>query len=102
MEKTVSELLQERQNLFIETRKDIENEVNRYIESLTNVDSDILARCGNLAGNTAKEILPALWETPFNEELYEAQLAQFSQHVQCMQRECDKLNEEALRCLTEV
>lgn len=98
-EKTVTQLLAERQELFIATRTNIENEVNKFLTSLENLDEDVKSQCQIKGDVTAKELLPALWEKPFDEVKYQQQLAAFNVYVQSIMAFCDKINEEALRCL---
>lgn len=95
----ISQLIQERQNKFIETRTIIESEVTKFLESLTNLDADIKEKCGVREGLTAKDLLPALWIEPFDQKAYNAQKAALDTYIAQVTAICDKLNEEALACL---
>ena len=95
----VSRLIQERQNKFIETRTIIENEVNRFLQSLEAMDPDIQQRCGYKPGLDAKQLLSALWAEPFDEATYTTQLDNFNRYVNQARMICDEINKEALACL---
>lgn len=95
----VTTLLRERQNKFIETRTLIASEVQKYLNSLNAMDAEVRAEILLPKGNTPQEILPALWVEPFDMEAYTEQLNQFQASVQSAKIYCDKLNQEALRCL---
>ena len=95
----VAKLLQDRQNKFIETRTNIENEVNKFLKSLEALDDDVKINCGVAVGITAKDLLPALWQEPFNEEAYKAQKAQLDTYIAQVKNICDELNREAIACL---
>lgn len=98
-EQNVARLIQERQNKFIETRTNIENEVNKFLESLNKLDADMQAKCGVTAGITAKDLLPALWVEPFDEAEYNRQLAALNTYIEQVEVICNQLNQEALLCL---
>lgn len=95
----VSRLIQERQNKFVETRTIIENEVNRFLQSIGQMDDDVQQKCGYNADITAKQLLSELWNEPFNEEKYNEQLTRFNQYVANVKAVCDEINREALACL---
>lgn len=93
------QLYQQRLNSFIETRTKIENEVNRFLKSLEVDDEEFKQACNVQIGTTARDWLPALWEEPFNQEVYEQQLAKLNQYIQAVRTVSDKLQMEALACL---
>ena len=95
----VSRLIQDRQNKFIETRTIIENEVNRFLQSLAAMDADVQQRCGYQPGLDAKQLLSALWTEPFDEAKYAVQLENFNRYVNQAKMVCDEINKEALACL---
>lgn len=96
----VARLLQERQNKFIETRTNIENEVNKFLKSLEALDDDVKAKCGVKVGITAKDLLPALWAEPFDENTYREQKARLDAYIAQVKVICDQLNQEAIACLS--
>jgi len=98
-EQNVAKLIQERQNKFIETRTNIENEVNKFLQSLCSLDEDIKVKCGVTEGASAKDLLPALWQEPFNETVYLQQKAALDNYIMQVKAVCDQLNQEALACL---
>ena len=98
-EQNVAKLLQDRQNKFIETRTNIENEVNRFLQSLESLDDDMKIKCGVKAGITAKDLLPALWKEPFNGDEYSQQKAALDDYIAQVRAVCDRINQEALLCL---
>ena len=98
-EQSVTKLIQDRQNLFIETRTKIETEVDRFLSSLSNLDLDVKAKCGVVDGATCKQLLPALWEEPFSEETYLAQKAKLDEYISQVHTVCDEICQEAIKCL---
>lgn len=95
----VKQLLTMRQNKFIEDRTIIAERVNKYLESLANLDNELRAQCIIPTGTNAQEVLPALWQEPFDEAAYQAQLAEFNRSVASVKLVYQRINEEALRCL---
>lgn len=95
----VAQLIQSRQNKFVETRTIIEAEVNKFLQSLERLDPDVQARCGVKSGQTAKDLLPALWEEPFNKEQYQVQRASVDAYIAQVKVVCDQINKEAIECL---
>lgn len=95
----VEQLIQNRQNQFVETRTIIESEVDKFLRSLENLDLDLQVRCNVKAGVTAKMLLPSLWEEPFNKEKYLAERKAVDTYIAQVKSVCDQINEEALRCL---
>lgn len=98
-EQNVAKLIQDRQNKFIETRTNIENEVNKFLQSLCSLDEDLKIKCGVKDGMTAKDLLPALWAEPFVEETYLQQKNALDTYIMQVKAICDQLNQEALLCL---
>lgn len=96
----ISSILRERQGKFVETRTRIEMEVNKFFESLNEIDDErIKAVPGRPAGNTCKEVLPALWEEPFDEAKYATQLSEFNRYKDAVIAVADTMNQEALERL---
>ncbi len=98
-EKRISELVQARQEKFIEDRTVTETEVNKFLKSIESFDEDIRTQCGWVAGITAKDLFSSLWETPFDMDKYKKQLAAFKAYEQKVAAVCDRINAEALECL---
>jgi hypothetical protein len=98
-EQEIVKLLQDRQNEFIEKRTIIETEVNKFLKSLENQDEDIKQKCGTKDGVTARDLLPALWLEPFNEEEYKKQREALDTYIAQVSAVCDQLNQEAAACL---
>lgn len=98
-EADVQRLIQDRQNKFIESRTNIENEVNKFLKSLEGLDADVKEKCGVKDGVTARDILPALWEEPFNADIYSSQKAALDKYITTVSSICDLINQEALECL---
>ena len=98
---SVEQLLAERQNKFIENRTIIEREVNTFLRSVETMDPVYQQQLNVVAGQTARDVMPALWAEPFDEAAYNAQRANFDAYVQRVKVVCDQLNAEALRCLQE-
>lgn len=95
----VKQLLQIRQNKFIETRTNIENEVNRFLTSLIELDDGTKARLNVKEGITCKDLLPSLWVEPFNEAQYQLELNALKTYISQVTAVCDEINQEALACL---
>ena len=95
----VSQLLQERQNMFIECRTRIESEVNQFLQSLERQDEDIKQRCNVVPGRTAKDVLPSLWAPEFDEQQYQVELANLNNYINAVIQIQNQNNQEALQCL---
>lgn len=94
-------LIREREAQFIEKRVMIENEVNRFLASLETLDDSIKQQIEYVPGQTARDILPALWAEKFDKEAYQLQLNKLNACVSRVRLICDEINQEALRCLQE-
>lgn len=99
MNVNVTQLIQERQNQFIEKRTIIESEVNKFLQSLERLDADIKVRCKVVDGRTCHDVLPSLWIEPFNEENYLKEKEVLDNYISQVKIICDELNQEALTCL---
>lgn len=96
----VQSILRARQDAYVEKRTRIEAEVNKFLESLEQItDPRITSIPGRPEGNTCREILPELWKEEFNEAAYNQKLEALNSYIQEVQRTCDAINEEALKCL---
>lgn len=96
----VQAILRARQDAFVEKRTKIESEVNKFLESVDQItDQRVTNIPGRPAGNTCREVLPELWHEPFDQMVYDAQLAVLNSYVVRVQAACDAINEEALKCL---
>lgn len=96
----VQAILRARQDAFVETRTRIESEVNKFLESVNQItDKRVTSIPGRPAGNTCREVLPELWNEPFNQTVYDAQVAALNSYIEQVTKVCDIINEEALRCL---
>ena len=52
-----------------------------------------------IEGQTARDVLPALWEEPFDNERYLTQRALLDERITKATQLRDKLNAEAIQCL---
>lgn len=98
---SVEQLLNERQNKFIENRTIIEREVDTFLRSVETMDPVYQQQLNVVVGQTARDLLPSLWVEPFNEAQYNAERASLDAYIKRVTDVCDKLNAEALRCLQE-
>lgn len=100
-QQNISNLIQMRQNKFIETRTIIETEVDKFLQSLTQLDKNAKERLGvQVYDNaTARQIIPSLWVEPFNEEQYTIERNKLDAYIAKVQQACNALNQEALQCL---
>lgn len=97
--KEIEALLRQRQNKFVEDRTKIETQVDAFFASLQGLDPDIKVKCGVVDNAHARDVLPALWQEPFDEAAYNDQLSKFNAYVAQVRSICDQLNQEALACL---
>lgn len=95
----VQSVIKQREAQFVETRTKIEIEVNKFLESLKDIEDEIASIPGRPTGATAREILPELWSDNFNNEIYQEQLARLNSYIASVIAYSDKINEEALACL---
>ena len=95
----ITQLIQQRQNKFIETRTIIDSEVSKFIKSIEELGTDLPENCRVLIGKTTKDILPALWLEPFNEAQYTLELQNLKGYICTVKSVADAINEEALKCL---
>ncbi len=91
--------LKQRQVKFVETRTVIASEVTKFLNSVQSLPEKVRVQVILPNGNTAQEILPALWEEPFDQAAYNSQLEAFNNSVRSVVTVCDALNEEAVKCL---
>lgn len=96
----VQEILRTRQDAFVEKRTRIETEVDKFLESVNQITDERVTQVpGRPEGKNCREVLPALWKDPFDEEEYQKQLTALNSYVQAVQAVCDAINEDALKCL---
>lgn len=95
----IAELIKLRQDKFVETRTQIELELNKFLDSISKSSEDIRRRCQYREGVSARTLLPALWEEPFDMEKYKQQRAAVDAYVEGVTKIFNAINEEALRCL---
>lgn len=101
MSMSIEQLYAQRQNKFIEDRTIIETETDKFLRSLEQLDPVYQQQLNVVQGQTARDVIPALWAEPFDEEAYNQQRAVLDQRIENAKIICDQLNEEALRCLQE-
>jgi len=97
----VQQLLIKRQEEFLSTRITISNIIANLFEGLSKVDPNLLKDINMPAGRTAEEILPALFTEPFDINEYNKQLAVYQRFASEIDNLAIRLNEEALKCLSE-
>lgn len=95
----IQQLLQQRQTQFIEKRANIKSEVDAFLESVKVIDTDMLVGLAVPTGHTAEEVLPSLWEEPFDSNKYATELKNLNVFISQVHELTDKLNQEALECL---
>lgn len=94
-----AQMKRQRQDKFIETRTKIEQEVDSFLKSISEMDEDLRKRCNYNPQYTARTLLPALWSEPFDEDVYKVQLAKVNQYVAAVVALCDAMDAEAIKCL---
>lgn len=99
MDVNVAQLIQSRQNKFIETRTIIDSEVTKFLQSLETLDTNMQEQCKVVPGRTAKDVLPSLWVEPFDIDRYNIELQNLTQYIAGVKSITDSINEEALKCL---
>lgn len=95
----VAALVREREAAFIEARTKIEVNITKFIESIDELGDEIKHIEGRPAGATAKEWLPELWNSNFNIDTYNQQLAVVQSYIDKVAAFADEINRESLRCL---
>lgn len=95
----VQQLIRQKEAQFVEARTKVEMEINKFLESIKDIEEELKNIPGRPTGTCAKEIVPALWAEPFDQAAYNEQLAVFNAYVSAVVAYGDKVNEEALRCL---
>lgn len=101
MSMSIEQLYAQRQNKFIEDRTIIETETDKFLRSLEQLDPVYQQQLSVVQGQTARDVIPALWAEPFDEVAYNKQRSALDQRIENAKIICDQLNEEALRCLQE-
>lgn len=95
----IANLLRQRQDEFVEKRTIIESEINKFLDSIAQLDPDVRTRCGYVPEAKAKSLVPELWNEPFRPEVYEQQLAGVLAYIKQVTAVCDEINREAQACL---
>lgn len=101
MSQSIEQLYAALNNKFIEQRTLTEVELNKFLKSLEGLDPVYQQELGFVAGRTARDMIPSLWVEPFDEAMYLQEKAIVDDLVSRSVTLCNKLNEEALRCLQE-
>lgn len=98
----IAEALKARETDFVEKRAKIEMEVDKFLASVdATKDERITSISGRPSGSNCKEVLPALWQVPFNVENYKAQLGALNYYITAVRTKCDELAVEAEKCIQE-
>lgn len=95
----VQQLIKDKEAKFYDTRAKIEMEVDKFFETIKDIEAELADIPGRPQGSTAKTVLPSLWEEPFNKEKYDTELAVLNAYIKNVVAYGDQVNEEALRCL---
>ena len=95
----VAQLIKDKESKFVEQRTLTEVEINKFLESIKDIEDEIKDIPGKPTGTTAKEIVPSLWTEPFDEAKYKDEIEAFNAYVEEVVKFGDKINEEALACL---
>ncbi|MCM1218881.1 MAG: hypothetical protein NC548_30735 [Lachnospiraceae bacterium] len=99
MTQSIEQLYAALNTKFVEQRTLTEVEVNKFLRSVEELDPVFQQQIGVVQGQTARDVLPSLWSEPFDESRYLQERAAVEQRIQLAAAICDKLNEEALKCL---
>ena len=99
VQKDAQEALKKRTTQFIETRSVIQQSIDNYLKKLKSVDPELLKGIKPLRGSCAKEVVSALWEEPFNQDLYQQQLSEFNEFVNAVDAVAQQLADEAMKLL---
>lgn len=98
---TVKQLYNARLQLFIERRSKVQAEVDRFLQSVKSINPERLAGIEPIEGDTAQEVLPALWREPYDSQQYEVELSRLQHYISQVKAVADELNAEALRILSD-
>lgn len=95
----VSQLLEQRRNMFIATRRDIEVWIDKFFSEIDKVRPELLKDITFPTGRTAQELFPALYKEPFDEEQYNKEYADFNAFYEKVMEVADYLNSKAREVL---
>lgn len=95
----VDQLIRNKETQFVEQRTKTEIEINKFLESIKDIEEEIKDIPGKPTGTTAKEIVPSLWTEPFDEAKYKEEIEALKKYVDAVVAYGDRINEEALKCL---
>jgi len=98
--KSVEEMIREREVAFIEKRMEIAQWVLQLMKDTREMAPELLEGIEIPQGNTAEELLPALYSEPFDEEAYKQQAEKINIFQQKKDAVAEKLNEESLSILS--
>lgn len=101
MAPTVQALIAERQRQFIEQRLLISQWVSQLMKNVHEIDQELLVGIDVPSQTTAEELLPSLFKEPFDLEQYNKEKAVVEELQRNIDELADKLNQEALKCLSE-
>lgn len=93
------QLLEQRRNIFISTRRDIEVWVDKFFKEISQVNPKLMEGIEAPAGKTAQELFPSLYIEPFDEEKYNAEYAEFSAYYDKVMEVAKYLNDKAQEVL---
>lgn len=95
----VNKMLEQRRNMFISTRRDIEVWVDKFFTELDQVSPNLLQEITFPTGRTAKDIFPSLYVEPFNEEQYNKEREEFDVFYNKVMDVAEYLNQKAAEVL---
>lgn len=95
----VNKLLEQRRNMFISTRRDIEVWIEKFFTELDQVSPALMEGITIPTGRTAQEIFPSLYTEPFDEEKYNEEYATFTAFYEKVMEVAEYLNKKAIEVL---
>lgn len=92
-------LLDQRRDLFIATRRDIEVWVDKFFKEISQVNPKLMEGIEAPNGTTAQELFPSLYSEPFDEEKYNAEYEVFNAYYLKVMEVAKYLNDKAQEVL---
>lgn len=95
----VNKLLEQRRNMFISTRRDIEIWVEKFFTEINQVNPSLMEGITLPTGQTAQDIFPSLYTEPFDEEQYNKEYEEFDALYNKVMEVAEYLNNKAIEVL---
>ena len=88
-------LLEQRRNMFITKRRDIEVWVANFFKEVKQINPSLLEGIEPPKGTTAQELFPSMYKEPFSQEEFDAEYAVVNDYYMKIQGVAEALNKRA-------